>query len=66
MESWLAFDTIRRMGFGHAIVNREHAQILERGVNLLTVDGTGRVLISRYFSGLFELQPRYIVEGGPP
>src|SRR5262249_14375095 len=33
MDSWLAADTIRRMGFGHVIVNRQHTLIVERGVS---------------------------------
>ena len=35
MESWLAADTIRRMGFGHVIAARHHTLIIERGVSFV-------------------------------
>jgi hypothetical protein len=31
MDSWLASDTIRRMGFGHVIAAHRHTLIVERG-----------------------------------
>ena len=37
MESWLAADTIRRMGFGQVIAARHHTLIIERGVSLVDV-----------------------------
>ena len=37
MESWLAFDTIRRMGFGQVVADRRHTLIVERGVSFCGV-----------------------------
>jgi hypothetical protein len=61
MESWLAFDTIRRMGFGHVIANRHHSLIVERGISLVTLDDDGRPLRTAYAAGIFAPQPRYVV-----
>jgi hypothetical protein len=61
MESWLAFDTIRRMGFGQVVANRHHSLIVERGVSLVTLDDDGRPLTTAYAAGIFEPQPRYLV-----
>jgi hypothetical protein len=61
MESWLAFDTIRRMGFGHVIAARHHALILERGVSFVAFDTDGRVLRSGYSAGIFAPTPRYLI-----
>jgi transmembrane protein TMEM260 (protein O-mannosyltransferase) len=62
MESWLAFDTIRRMGFGHVIAGHRHALIVERGVSFVAFDAGGRVVRSGYTSGIFAPQPRFIVQ----
>ena len=62
MESWLAFDTIRRMGFGHVIAGRRHALIVERGVSFVAFDAAGRVVRSGYISGIFAPQPRFVVQ----
>jgi hypothetical protein len=61
MESWLAFDTIRRAGFGQVIANRKHVLLIERGVSLVALapDGTPRLLT--YASSLFAPLPRYRV-----
>ena len=48
MESWLAADTIRRMGFGHVVAARHHTLIVERGVSFVAFDGSGRPLRSGY------------------
>jgi hypothetical protein len=61
MESWLAFDTIRRMGFGHVIANRHHSLIVERGISLVTLDDDGRPLRTAYAAGIFAPQPRYVM-----
>jgi 4-amino-4-deoxy-L-arabinose transferase-like glycosyltransferase len=61
MESWLAFDTIRRMGFGHVIANRHHALIVERGISFVAIDTAGRPTHTSYAAGIFEPQPRYMV-----
>lgn len=61
MESWLAFDTIRRMGFGHVIANRRHSLIVERGISFVALDADGRPLTTAYVAGIFAPQPRYLV-----
>jgi hypothetical protein len=60
MESWLAADTIRRMGFGHVIAAHRHTMIIERGVSFVTFDRSGRSIRSGYVSGIFAPQPRYL------
>ena len=60
MDSWLAADTIRRMGFGHVIAGRQHTLIVERGVSFATFDRAGRPLRTGYAAGLFAPQPRYV------
>jgi hypothetical protein len=61
MESWLAFDTIRRMGFGHVIANRRHSLIVERGISFVALDEKGQPLTTAYAAGIFAPQPRYLV-----
>jgi hypothetical protein len=61
MESWLDFDTIRRMGFGQVVAARHHALIVERGVSFATFDVNGRPLRVGYAANLFAPQPRYVV-----
>ena len=58
MESWLAFDTIRRMGFGHVIAGRRHALIVERGVSFVAFGQDGRPLDTAYADGLYAPQVR--------
>ncbi len=65
MESWLAFDTIRRMGFGHVIAARRHTLIVERGVSFVAFDAAGEPLRVGYAAGLFAPQTRYIVTDSP-
>jgi hypothetical protein len=60
MESWLAADTIRRMGFGHVIARREHSLIVERGVSFVAFDTMGRPIRSGYSSSIFAPQARYL------
>src|SRR5262249_20764360 len=61
MESWLTSDTIRRMGFGHAIAAREHTLIVERGVSFAAFDAHGRAVRTAYASNIFAPQARYLV-----
>ncbi len=64
MESWLPTDTIRRAGFGHVIVGREHLLVLERGVSFAALGRGGE---PAYSSGIFAPIPRYILGApGPP
>jgi hypothetical protein len=60
MESWLDTDTIRRMGFGHVIVNRQHTLIVERGVSFVAFDAEGRAIHTAYRANIFAPQPRYL------
>ena len=60
MESWLATDTIRRMGFGHVIVNRRHTLILERGVSFVAFDANGDPIHTAYRSNIFTPQARFL------
>jgi Protein of unknown function (DUF2723) len=62
MESWLAADTIRRMGFGHVIAARHHTLIVERGVSFVAFDDQGRALRTEYRSNIFAPQRRYVIE----
>lgn len=61
MESWLSFDTIRRMGFGHVIAGRRHALIMERGVSLVALASDGQAIRTEYAAGIYAPQPRFIV-----
>lgn len=61
MESWLAFDTIRRMGFGQIVAAHRHTLIVERGVSFVAFDAAGRPLRSGYAGSLFAPQPRYLI-----
>jgi hypothetical protein len=63
MESWLAFDTIRRMGFGQVVARRQHALIIERGVSFVALRADGTALRQGYTAGLFAPQTRYLVRG---
>ncbi len=65
IESWLPFDTIRRMGFGHVIAGRTHALIIERGVSVVALDASGRPSRTAYAAGLYAPQPRYRVVPPP-
>ena len=60
MESWLSTDTIRRMGFGHVIVNRQHTLIVERGLSFVAFDERGRAIRTTYRSNIFAPVPRYV------
>jgi transmembrane protein TMEM260 (protein O-mannosyltransferase) len=60
MDAWLASDTIRRMGFGHVIGNRQHTLIVERGVSFAAFDDRGRAIRTAYRANIFAPQPRYL------
>jgi len=61
MESWLAFDTIRRMGFGQVIAARHHTLIVERGVSFAAFGADGRPIRVAYRGNIFSPQPRFVV-----
>lgn len=60
-ECWVPDDTIRRMGFGHVIVNRRHLLAIDRGVSLVAFDDQARAALTTWLGGLFAPQRRYIV-----
>lgn len=62
MESWLAADTIRRMGFGHVIAGRHHTLIVERGISFVAFDDQGRPLQTAYAANIFAPQQRYLIK----
>jgi hypothetical protein len=62
MESWLAADTIRRMGFGHVVAARQHTLIVERGVSFAAFDHGGIPLRTAYASNIFAPQARYLID----
>ena len=61
MESWLHFDTIRRMGFGHVIAARHHTLIVERGVSFVAIGTDGQAIQTGYDANIFMRGPRYLV-----
>lgn len=65
MESWLAFDTIRRMGFGHVIAGRRHALIMERGLSVVALAENGDPIRTEYAAGIYAPQPRFVIEPRP-
>ena len=62
MESWLAADTIRRMGFGHVVAAHRHTLIVERGISFVAFDDQGRAILTAYRSNIFAPQRRYLIE----
>ena len=62
MESWLAFDTIRRMGFGQVIAARQHTLIIERGLSFAAFDERGHPLLLGYGANIFAPKARYLVQ----
>jgi hypothetical protein len=65
MDSWLAADTIRRMGFGQVVADREHTLIVERGVSFASFAGDGRALTTAYASSIFAPLERYLIDSRP-
>jgi hypothetical protein len=61
IECWMPADTIRRMGFGHVIVNRRHELTLDRGVSFIAFDAAGHASLRAWAGGLLAPQPRFIV-----
>jgi hypothetical protein len=62
MDSWLAADTIRRMGFGHVVAAREPTLIVERGISIVTFGTNGRPLRMGYFANMFAPERRYLID----
>jgi hypothetical protein len=61
MECWLPADTIRRMGFGHVIVDRRHLLALDRGASFIALDAGARPRLVAWAGGLFAPQPRWVI-----
>jgi hypothetical protein len=61
VECWLPADTIRRMGFGHVIVDRHHVLTLDRGASFVALAGDGTPRMAGWSGGLFTPQPRYVI-----
>lgn len=61
MESWLAFDTIRRMGFGQVIAGHRHTLIIERGISFVAFAADGRSIRQGYAASLFAPEPRWAI-----
>jgi hypothetical protein len=62
MDSWLAADTIRRMGFGHVVAARHHTLVVERGISIVTFGAGGWPSRTGYFANLFASEPRYLID----
>ena len=62
MESWLASDTIRRMGFGQIVAHRQHTLIVERGVSFASFDERGAAVRTAYASNIYAPQARYLID----
>jgi hypothetical protein len=60
-ECWLPADTIRRMGFGHVIVDRRHVLALDRGVSFVALAPDGTARLTAWAGGLFSPQARYVI-----
>jgi hypothetical protein len=61
MESWLNFDTIRRMGFGQVVAAHHHTLIVERGVSFAAFDEMGHATRMGYAASLFAPEARYLI-----
>lgn len=63
MDGWVPFETFRRGGFGHVLLDRRSVLIVERGVSLATFDRRDAF----YTAGVYALHPRFrIPSSGPP
>lgn len=61
MESWLRADTIRRMGFGHVIVDRRHVLMLDRGASFVALSADGTPQTVAWSGGMYTPQARYVI-----
>jgi hypothetical protein len=66
MESWLAFDTFRRAGFGHVIRGRDHVLTIERGVSLVWFDRHADPSQPVYAASLYAPGARYRISSVSP
>jgi hypothetical protein len=63
MDSWLAFDTFRRGGFGHVLRGRERVLTIERGASLVWFQPDARP-ITAYMGGLYAPERRFRIPTG--
>jgi hypothetical protein len=61
IECWLPADTIRRMGFGHVIVDRRHVLTLDRGASFVALNADGQAHLMAWAGGLLSPQPRWVI-----
>jgi hypothetical protein len=61
IECWLQADTIRRMGFGHVLVGRQHVLTLDRGASFVALTPGGSPRLTAWAGGLFAPQPRWVI-----
>jgi hypothetical protein len=66
IESWLPFDTIRRMGFGHVIAARRRLLVVERGISFVELDAEGAVAQAGYAANEFAPARRYVIAATLP
>jgi hypothetical protein len=57
-DSWLPFDTFRRGGFGHVLLDDRRILFVERGVSLVWLDRNGAPQVA-YAAGVYAPRPRY-------
>ncbi len=65
LDAWLAFDTIRRMGFGSVIAGRRRALIVERGLSFVALGADGSPLRRAYLAGIYEPLGRFTLRPAP-
>jgi hypothetical protein len=66
MESWLAFDTFRRAGFGRVLRGREPVLTVERGFGLVWFDRNARPSAPVYAASLYAPGVRYRISSVSP
>lgn len=58
LDAWLRFDAFRRGGFGRVLHRYKPVLILERGLNIVWFESTGRPAHT-YVAGLYAPEPRF-------
>lgn len=61
IECWIPADTIRRMGFGHVVVGRQHVLTLDRGASFVALGPDGSPLLTAWAGGIYQPQARYVI-----
>lgn len=60
-DAWLPFDTIRRAGFGHAILGWRDVLRIDRGLSLAIINRDGGADQVFYRGGILEPQERFLI-----